>query len=87
MLAASQFVVQSLANPDEPGSGVLLTVGYVAPPLILGTPEEQQTALAALDHVNVRPIARFAFSIGKAAELAQIIQDVVHRMEAGGQQS
>jgi len=86
VLAANQFLLQSVSAVGEPDSAVVLTVGYLAPPLLLGTPEEQRQAAAALDQVNVNPVARFSISTRKAAELAQVIQGFLQNMEAGDQQ-
>ena len=85
VLAANQFLLQSVSEGEDPLAGVVLTVGYLAPPVLLGTPEEQREAASALDHVNVNPVARFSLSATKAAELAKVIQDFLQRMEAGRQ--
>ena len=42
--------------------------------------------MAALNHLNVHTVGRFSIPAGKAAELAAIIQDLLQRVEAGGQQ-
>lgn len=83
VLAANQFIVQLSATeaPNTP-SDIVLTVGYLAPPLLIGTLEEQQQAAAAVDHLTVRPVARFSVPTAKAAELARLLQDVVQRVEA-----
>lgn len=84
VLAANQFLMQIAVNAGQGDpSDVVLTVGYVPPPLLIGTPEEQQATLAALDHLNVRTVGRFSIPAGKAAELAEIIQDLLRRIEAG----
>ena len=86
VLAANQFILQVAAvdSPDDITDAVL-TIGYLPPPVILGTPEEQQAAAAALERVTVRPSARFVVPIKKAAELAQLIQELVQRVEAAKQ--
>ncbi len=87
VLAANQFLIQlSVSEPQITGSEVVLTIGYLAPPLLLGTPEEQREAAAALDHLTVSPVARFSIPIGKAAELAQVVQGFLQHVEAGRQQ-
>ena len=52
------------AGQGDP-SDVVLTVGYVPPPLITGTPEEQRAAVAALDHMNVHTVGRFIILPGR----------------------
>jgi len=87
VLAANQFILQVAAvESPEDIADTVLTIGYLSPPVILGTPEEQQVAAAALERVSVRPSARFIIPIKKAAELAQIIQELVERVEAAKQQ-
>jgi len=87
VLAANQFLLQlSVSEPQNTVSDVVLTVGYLAPPLLLGTPEEQRAAAAALERVTVRPIARFSIPIGKATELGQVLQGFLERVEEGRQQ-
>jgi hypothetical protein len=88
VMAANQFLVQlSASEPQNMVSDVVLTVGYLAPPLLLGTEEEQREAAAQLDHVSVQPVARFSIPLGKAAELAQVLQGFLERVEAARQQS
>lgn len=87
VLAANQFLVQlSVVEPQTTAAEVVLTVGYLAPPVFLGSPEEQQQAATALDRLTVRPAGRFSIPIAKAAELARIIQDLLQRAEAARQQ-
>lgn len=85
--AANQFLVQlSVSEPQNPTSEVVLTVGYLPPPVFLGTPEEQQEAAARVEHVTVRPVARFSMSVSKAGDLAQILQGLLNRLDPSGQQ-
>jgi hypothetical protein len=87
VLAANQFLVQlSVIEPEITAADVVLTVGYLAPPVFLGTPEEQQEAAASVDHLTVRPAARFSIPIAKAGELARVIQELLARAEAARQQ-
>jgi hypothetical protein len=87
VLAASHFLVQAaVVDPANPGD-IVLTVGYLQPPVLLGTEEQQRTAAAALDHVTVRPVARFSIPRARAAELATLVQTMLHATQAGGQQS
>ena len=87
VLAANQFAVQLSNEEGEPTPSVILTVGHVAPPLLLGTPEEQQAAAAAVENVNVQPLARFKLSVAKATEFAGVLQALMQQIEAIGQQS
>ena len=87
VLAANQFAVQLSNEAGDPVPSVLLTVGHVAPPRLWGTPEEQRTAAAAVESVNVQPLARFSMSAKKAAEFAGLLQSLVQQIEAGRQQT
>jgi hypothetical protein len=87
VLAANHFAVQlAILEPGESTSDVILTVGYLSPPLLTGTAEDQRDALDALEHLAVHPIARFSIPFTRAAELARIIQELSQRIEAGGAQ-
>ena len=88
VFAANQFALQvGLSEVEGAVSEVVLTVGYLPPPLLMGTPEEQREAAAAIDHVTVRPIARFSVPVAKAAELSQLLQGFLQGVHAGGQQT
>jgi hypothetical protein len=87
VLAANQFAVMLSSDDADPVPSVILTVGHVAPPMFLGTPEEQQAAAAAVESVNVQPLARFKLSAAKAEEFAQILQALVQQIEGYRQQS
>jgi hypothetical protein len=87
VVAASHFIVQ-VAVADQPNTNdVILTLGYLPPPVFLGTPEQQREAAAALDHVTVRPVARFIISRTKAGEMAQGVQQLLQALEAEAPQS
>jgi hypothetical protein len=87
VLAANQFAVQLSNEEGDPTPSVILTVGHVSPPLLLGTPEEQQAAAAAVESVNVTPLARFKLSAAKAAEFAGVLQNLMQQVEDNRQQS
>jgi hypothetical protein len=87
VLAANQFAVQLSNEEGEPTPSVILTLGNVSPPLLLGTPEEQQAAAAAVESVNVQPLARFKLSAAKAVEFAGVLQALMQQIEASRQQS
>ena len=87
VLAANQFLVQlSASEPQNLVSDIILTVGYLAPPVLIGTEEEQMQAAAQLDHLNVQPVARFAIPLAKATELGQVLQGFLQRIEATREQ-
>jgi hypothetical protein len=85
VLAANQFIVQVAVDAQNVAE-LILTVGHLAPPVLLGTPEQQQAAAAALTQLTVRPVARFSVPIAKAAELAKVIESQTQGTENRGQQ-
>ncbi|MDE0474169.1 MAG: hypothetical protein OXI50_06390 [Gammaproteobacteria bacterium] len=54
-----------------------LTVGQVAPPIFIGTPEEQREQAKGLNWVSVRMLARFVLSRAKARELRDLFETAV----------
>jgi hypothetical protein len=86
------ILIQQLVTPLHSGGQGLLPrrrqpvpVGQQREP-VAGTPEEQREAAAALDHLNVHAVGRFSIPAGKAAELAQAMQELLQQMEAIGRQ-
>jgi hypothetical protein len=81
VLAASHFLVQtSITDGDNP-KDLVLTIGYLPPPSFTGTPEEVRDAVATLDRVSVRPIARFSVPLGKATDLRDILAQMLEVVE------
>lgn len=70
---ANQFLGQILrlntGAPDE----FLLVVGHISPPVVLGSPEEQQAMARALGAVGVKTLARVTMTIGRARELRDLL--------------
>ena len=79
--AANQFLAQ-IAGPHE----IILAIGHVAPPITLGTPEEQATQLQALPFVQVRAMLRLSLSEHRLRELIDVLQQVLanHQANFGG---
>jgi hypothetical protein len=87
VLAANQFLVQVAAQtapPDDPGE-IVLTVGHLAPPLLLGNQDEVQKAAAELGIVHVRPLARFSVPRSQAAALVKALNTVLGVEEPHGE--
>ena len=49
--------------------GVIVTLGEVAPPMLTGTPEEQQEALRQVEALEARPVFRFVLTPARVQEL------------------
>lgn len=70
--ASNAFACQ-IAGPGE----FVISVGHVVPPLLTGTPEEQQAQMQALPFVQVRGLARFALAPHRVEELIKALQDML----------
>ncbi len=81
VLAVNQFVVQ-IDSPDGSPEQILVAVGHAAPPVVLGSAEEQQAAIAGLDMVPVKPLARFSLSRNRVAALVRVLDDVAQTFDA-----
>ncbi len=71
---ATQHATQFILQQDD--DLYYLTVGAVAPPLLIGTPEEQAEQASKLESVPVTVLARFVLSAKHMREL----QDLIKRM-------
>jgi hypothetical protein len=74
VVAANQFVAQFTPAADGSPGAFLLTVGFAAPPLLLGDQEEQETTLRALGAVSSRTVARIEMHPTRLVELLQLLQ-------------
>jgi hypothetical protein len=81
VLAANQIVVQ-LDSPGGRPEHILLTFGHAAPPIIIGSPEEQQIALSDTKTVPIKPLARFSMSPSRVRDLIRILEESVHNFDA-----
>lgn len=52
----------------------IITIGQVAPPALIGTPEEVEEQARELEFITVRPITRLALTPPKMAEFIAILQ-------------
>ena len=74
VLRANQFLGQFGSGPDGMPEEFVLTVGYAAPPVVLGSPQEQAASLAALGAVSVSGLSRVSMSRARLGELIQLLQ-------------
>ena len=77
ILFANSFVVQF----DVDLGAHILTVGQLAPPALVGTPEEMREQAGQLDFLTVQTIARMAFTPARMADLIGALQANVDQME------
>ncbi len=65
---ANQFVIQH--EPEE----FILTVGQLAPPMLLGTNEQKAEQAKQLDYVPIKALARIGMSRKRMQELVAVLQ-------------
>jgi hypothetical protein len=82
---ANQFIVQVTTGPDGNVDDVVLTIGYVAPPVILGTPEEQRASAMALGAVDVKALTRVSISPAYAQQLTELLQTQLRQLDPGSE--
>ena len=68
LLYSNQFAVQH--DQDE----LVLTMGRLIPPLLLGTPEEKREQARQLENVEVRILARYAMTRARLVQLISVLQ-------------
>ena len=75
VLFANQFVVQS--HNDE----FFLIIAQLQPPMLIGTPEQQQAQAAQMSHVPIRVLARVGMTRQRLADLAGILNEQLRRYD------
>lgn len=83
VLMANVFMLQGSSTatdgqPDDP----VLTIGQAPPPVLLGTPEEQEAMMGAIGGVQVHTICRVALTRGRVLELMNHLRLLVVNMDA-----
>jgi hypothetical protein len=87
VLAANQFLVQGgISGNSGVPDDMVLTVGHTAPPVLLGTPEEQQAQLAALGAVTTRPLVRVSISRNRLGELIGLLVAAANQWDTMGKE-
>jgi hypothetical protein len=74
---ANAFAWTVIPNLDGRPGELVLSVGYLVPPILTGTAEDQVAQMAAVEKVEVRPVARLLMSQERAAELALGLSQVL----------
>lgn len=73
ILYANHFIAQS------EGRDFILTVGQVAPPLLLGSREERWEQARLLSSVSVKVVARVAMNRERVAQLIDLLEHQLRR--------
>jgi hypothetical protein len=81
---ANQFAVQagSAATAELIPDGIYVTVGFIAPPLFVGTPEQIERQMDAHPQtVPVSPLIKLVMSKERAQELVAALQTTIQQFE------
>jgi hypothetical protein len=83
-VAANSFLLNWVPDALGRPSEVILNVGFLPTPVLVGTPEEQLAQVEALGESAgaVRPIIRLTFSFERAQELRQVLNQVLAILES-----
>jgi len=60
---------------------IILVLGHVAPPVLLGTPEEQQASMRTISAVTARSLVRVSMSRDRVAALVQALQGTIDQID------
>ena len=74
VLRANQFLTQIAQGRDGAPEDLLLSVGYYAPAVVLGTAVEQETCRAAMSAISVRTLLRVTMSRDRLDGLVRDLQ-------------
>jgi hypothetical protein len=81
-VAANAFVFQFVPGQDGKPHEVVLNVGFLGPPPVMGSAEEQVAQVKRLGGAAVKPIVRLTFSKERAEELRQVTDQILQMIEA-----
>lgn len=84
---ANQMVTQiGVAADGQTPEAIIVTLGHVAPPFVLGSPEDQRAMLRAMGGIPSRTLGRFYFTRERAEEVAHLLLGAVATYDglAGG---
>ena len=79
---ANQFLAQVDAVGEKPDQ-LILAIGQLTPPPVLGTDEQKLAQMEQITEVNVVTLARYAITPARLAELIGLLQQAQHIWETG----
>lgn len=82
VLMANQFLVQVDAVADRPDQ-LILAIGQVTAPPVLGTPEEKLAAIQEFSEVTVRTLARFSITPARLGEFSELLRRALGAFDGG----
>jgi len=78
---ANQFLVQIDVASDRPDQ-IVLAIGQVTSPPVLGTVEEKRAQLEAISQVPVQTLARYSVTPARLGELIKLLENVQRAFDA-----
>jgi hypothetical protein len=78
ILLANQFLGQF--QRDE----FILTVGQIAPPALMGTPEERLEEARTISFIPIKVLARFGLTRARVEDLIRVLQETIENFEKHG---
>jgi hypothetical protein len=72
ILLANQFLIQG-----DPDGGFILAIAQMAPPLLMGTPEERKEQAKQLGALTVKVLGRYSLSRSRAQALAGLLTNAL----------
>ena len=80
VIYVNQFLMTGV-TPDE----FVLSIGQVAPPAVIGAPEDQRKQLEQIPFAPVRTIVRIALTRQRLDELGEVLQRARGLANSGGE--
>jgi hypothetical protein len=75
--AANAFAIGVTQSTGGEREEYVLSIGFLPPPPLVGSPKEQLAQAEKLKQVEVMPVARLTFSRKRLAELSALLQSVL----------
>jgi hypothetical protein len=68
------------SGPD----GIVVTLGYAAPPFVQGTPDEQRAALMSIESVQAKALYRIQLAYNRVPELLSAVAQLMNQLTEAG---
>jgi hypothetical protein len=78
---ANQFLVQIDAAGERPDQ-IVLSVGQVTGPPLIGTVDEKRAQLDAISHASVHTLARYSVTPARVKELIKLLEGILRAFDA-----
>lgn len=81
---ANQFLAQIDSLSDGAPDQIVLSLGQLVAPPVLGTEGEKEAQVAALDSVSVNILARYSLTPARVSELLGLLQVIKEHLDQAG---